>query len=82
MDNDKLIEKFENAASEYAIILKQIIPKVLNKELTNEQTKKIDSISTVLTSNMFDLLMSKGADNKWLKKMLGELVDTCTDENR
>ncbi len=81
-ENEKLIEKFESVANEYAITLRELTPKLLNKELTEEQIRKVESVSLSLSSNVFDMMISDGADKKMLSEMANDLVNKCTDENR
>lgn len=80
--NEELILKCEYLLNEYAISLKEVFMRYMNKQISHEQFERIQNLSASMTSNMFDMLMEKGMTKEDLKGRMNNLLEICTDKNR
>lgn len=81
MDNNKLIRRYQDISTEQAELLKEIITRYNNKELTPEQFEEVRNTASRIGAYLIDMF-AKGVKKDDIKKALNNVVDLCTDENR
>lgn len=80
-NNDKLIQKYEEVSSKYVKLVREILTRYLNKELTEEEFEKFKINQTNLTSYIADSFSKKITKEEIIQG--AEYIFTkCLDENR
>lgn len=80
MDNQELINKYEDASIEYIRLLKEILIRFQNKELSNDEWERVMETASRRGANILDILPK--CDKKILRESIESVINTCSDDNR
>lgn len=87
MNNEELIQKYEDSSIEYTKLLKIIITKKINGEINDKEWKTVQEIASRSASIILDTISQNNKVNQTelkeeIKKGIQNAVNECMDENR